>query len=227
MYHVHVTFLLRSCGVSVTYLYFTFVCTAYQGVCATYVWRMYGVWSVRVTYLQRMHYVPFLSTAYLSRIRGVLIQMNPKWFCALRLILKPLSHIHVSAAYRSRIYENCDTPRSETYFVQARYVPRTWDVPATFLWRISYVSILVWNFSFVCTAYQGVCATYVWRMWRMKRTRDVSTTYVLRSIRICSVSVMYQLLFIAPTYSGVRYRSPNFRPSVNIYVEVWFSLYQW
>ena len=75
--------------------------------------------------------------------------------------LKPLSHIHVSAAYRSRIYENCDTPRSEAYFVQATYVPRTCDVPATFLWRISDVSVLVWNFSFVCTAYQGVCATYV------------------------------------------------------------------
>ena len=75
--------------------------------------------------------------------------------------LKPLSHIHVSAAYRSRIYENCDTPRSETYFVQATYVLRTCDVPATFLWRIGDVSVLVWNFSFVCTAYQGVCATYV------------------------------------------------------------------
>ena len=77
------------------------------------------------------------------------------------VFLKPLSHIHVSAAYRSRIYENCDTPRSETYFVQATYVPRTCDVPATFLWRISDVSVLVWTFSFVCTAYQGVCATYV------------------------------------------------------------------
>ena len=70
------------------------------------------------------------------------------------------SHIHASAAYRSRIYENSDTPRSETYFVQATYVPRTCDV-ATFLWRSSDVSVLVWNFSFVCTAYQGVCATYV------------------------------------------------------------------
>ena len=74
---------------------------------------------------------------------------------------KPLSHIHVSAAYRSRIYENCDTPRSETYFVQSTYVPRTCDVPATFLWHISDISVLVWNFSYVCTAYQGVCATYV------------------------------------------------------------------
>ena len=36
-----------------------------------------------------------------------------------------LSHIYVPAAYRSRIYENFDTPRSEAYFVQATYVPRT------------------------------------------------------------------------------------------------------
>ena len=43
-----------------------------------------------------------------------------------------LSHIHVSAAYRSRIYENVDTPRSEPYFARATYVPRTCDVPATF-----------------------------------------------------------------------------------------------
>ena len=78
-----------------------------------------------------------------------------------RLSIKPLSHTHVSAAYRSRIYENCDTPRSEAYFVQATCVPRTCDVPVTFLWRISDVSVLVWNFAFVCTAYQGVCATYV------------------------------------------------------------------
>ena len=78
-----------------------------------------------------------------------------------RLSMKPLSHTHVSAAYRSRIYENCDTPRSEAYFVQATCVPRTCDVPATFMWRISDVSVLVWNFAFVCTAYQGVCATYV------------------------------------------------------------------
>ena len=43
-----------------------------------------------------------------------------------------LSHIHVSAAYRSRIYESFDTPRSEPYFVRATYVPRTCDVPVTF-----------------------------------------------------------------------------------------------
>ena len=47
-----------------------------------------------------------------------------------------LSHIHVSAAYRSRIYENFDTPRSEPYFVRATYLARTCDVPATFQRRI-------------------------------------------------------------------------------------------
>ena len=80
-------------------------------------------------------------------------------FCWFDLIA--LSHIHVSAAYRSRIYENVDTPRSEPYFARETYVPRTCDVPATFPWRIRDVSVFVWNFTFVCTAYQCVCATYV------------------------------------------------------------------
>ena len=65
------------------------------------------------------------------------------------------------AAYRSCIYENFDTPGSEAYFVQATYVPRTSYVTATFTWRVSDVSVFVWNFTFVCTVYQGVCATYV------------------------------------------------------------------
>ena len=77
------------------------------------------------------------------------------------LFLIALSHIHVSGAYRSRIYENVDTPRSEPYFARETYVPRTCDVPATFPWRIRDVSVFVWNFTFVCTAYQCVCATYV------------------------------------------------------------------
>ena len=77
------------------------------------------------------------------------------------LILIALSHIHVSAAYSSRIYENVDTPRSGSYFARETYVPRMCDVPATFPWRIRDVSVFVWNFTFVCTAYQCVCATYV------------------------------------------------------------------
>ena len=78
-----------------------------------------------------------------------------------RLFLIALSHIHVSAAYRSRIHENVDMPRSEPYFARETYVPRTCDVPATFPWRIRDVSVFVWNFTFVRAAYQGVCATYV------------------------------------------------------------------
>ena len=77
------------------------------------------------------------------------------------MIIIALSHIHVSAAYRSRIYENVDTPRSEPYFARETYVPRTCDVPATFPWRIRDVSVFVWNFTFVCTSYQCICATYV------------------------------------------------------------------
>ena len=48
-----------------------------------------------------------------------------------------LSHIHVPVAYRSRIYDNFDRSRSEAYFVQATYVPRTCDVTATFPWGAS------------------------------------------------------------------------------------------
>ena len=47
-----------------------------------------------------------------------------------------------------------------------------------------------------------VRVTYV---WRMKCTRDVSTAYVLRSILICGVSVLYQLLF--NTYENKRLHS--------------------
>ena len=59
----------------------------------------------------------------------------------LQVYFRVVSHIHVSAAYRLRIYENFDTPRSEAYFVHATYVPRTCDVPVTFPWRISDVSV--------------------------------------------------------------------------------------
>ena len=114
-----------------------------------------------------------------------------------------LSHIRVSAAYRSHIYKNFDTPRSEPYFARATYVPRTCDVPATFQWRIRDVSVFVWNFTFVCTAYlRRMCYVRVTYVWRMKCTRDVSTAYVLRSILICGVSVLYQLLF--NTYENKR-----------------------
>ena len=93
------------------------------------------------------------------RLRRVDRLINILWY--VNVWQSSLSHIHVSAAYRSRIYENFDTPRSDAYFVQATCGPRTCDVPATFPWRISDISVSVWNFTFVCRAYQGVCATYV------------------------------------------------------------------
>ena len=55
-----------------------------------------------------------------------------------------------------------------------------------------------------------MCYVRVTYVWRMKRTRDVSTTYVQRSILICGVSVLYQLL-IAGCDIGVQI---SVRPSV-------------
>ena len=103
-----------------------------------------------------------------------------------------LSHIHVSAAYRSHIDENYDTPRCEAYFVPATYVPRTCDVPVTFLWRISDVSVFHFRMYGVSRRMCFVRVTYV---WHMNRTRDVSTTYALRSILIYCVSVAYPWFF--------------------------------
>ena len=47
-----------------------------------------------------------------------------------------------------------------------------------------------------------MCYVRVTYVWRMKCTSDVSTAYVLRSILICGVSVLYQLLF--NTYENKR-----------------------
>ena len=47
-----------------------------------------------------------------------------------------------------------------------------------------------------------MCYVRVTYVWRMKSTRDVSTAYVLRSILICGVSVLYHLLF--NTYENKR-----------------------
>ena len=67
MYHVPVTFLLRSRGVSVTYLYLYGLSLSYVRLMKAYVLRSL---YVRVTYVwrmkcTRMYYVPFLSAAYL------------------------------------------------------------------------------------------------------------------------------------------------------------------
>ena len=92
------------------------------------------------------------------------------------------------------------------------------DIPATFPWHITDISVFVWNFTFVCSAFQGifcisdvslfvfvwnftflctayVCVTYA---WHMMCTRDISTAYVrlkIRYILICGVSVLYHFLF--------------------------------
>ena len=98
-------------------------------------------------------------------------------------VLTALSHIHVSAAYRSRIYENVDTPRSEPYFARETYVPRMCDVPAMFPWRICDVSVFVWNFTFVCTAYQCVCATWIVQFLYFLNTKFPASYHLLRLYR--------------------------------------------
>ena len=80
------------------------------------------------------------TTGYSGKIRGFTGTPSADW-CKLSLIA--LSHIHVSAAYRSRIYEIFDTTRSEPYFVRATYVARTSDVLTTFPRRISDVSVFL------------------------------------------------------------------------------------
>ena len=115
-----------------------------------------------------------------------------------RILFKAPSHIHVSAAYRSRIYENFDTPMSEPYFARATYVPRTCDVPAHV--PMAYPSRICIRKEFHFRMYgisRRMCylrVTYVWR--------DLSTAYVLRSFLICGVSILYQLLF--NTYENKR-----------------------
>ena len=81
-----------------------------------------------------------------------------------------LSHIHVSAAYRSRIYENVDTPRSEPYFARETYVPRTCDV----LLR-SYGVSVTYLYSY------GISLSYV---------RCINA-YVLRTYDVCMAHEVY------------------------------------
>ena len=64
MYHVRVTFLLRSRGVSVTYLYS-------YGISFSYVRRIRCMCYVRVTYVWRMKCTRDVSTAYV--LRSILI----------------------------------------------------------------------------------------------------------------------------------------------------------
>ena len=78
----------------------------------------------------------------------------------------------------------------------ATYEPRTCDVPVTFLWRISDVSVFHVRMYGVST--RRMCYVRVTYVWRMKRTCDLSTTYARytqRSILICGVSVAYPMCF--------------------------------
>ena len=93
-----------------------------------------------------------------------------------------LSHIHVSTAYSSRIYENFDMPRSEPYFVRATYVPHTCDVPATFPWRISDVSLFHFRMYGVSRRMYNVRVTYLRRMY---------TTFHSCLRRICYVPIAF------------------------------------
>ena len=82
------------------------------------------------------------------------------------------------------------------YHVRVTFLLRSRGVSVTYLYSygisLSYVRRINANVLRTC----DVC------IWRMKCTRDVSTAYVLRSILICGVSVLYQLLF--NTYENKR-----------------------
>ena len=80
-----------------------------------------------------------------------------------------LSHIHVSAAYRSRIYENVDTPRSEPYCAREAY-----HVRVTFLLRSRGVSV-TYLYSY------GISLSYVRRI----------NAYVLRTCDVCMAYEVY------------------------------------
>ena len=69
-----------------------------------------------------------------------------------------------TAAYRSRIYGNLDTPTSQPYFVQSTYVPHMCDVPATFPWRFSDVSVFSMEFHFRMYGMCYVRVTYARRI---------------------------------------------------------------
>ena len=120
-----------------------------------------GTVLIRIDHVLTVTLVPWCNPGLVPVSTTVLSPCMPVCPGFTTVIALSHIHVHVPAAYRSRIYDNLDTPRSEAYFVQATYAPRTCDVTATFPWCVSDLSVFVWNFSFVCTAYQGVCASYV------------------------------------------------------------------
>ena len=74
------------------------------------------------------------------------------------------------------------------FHVRVTFLLRSRGVSVTYLYSYGISLSCVWVSRRMCY----VRVTYV---WRMKCTRDVSTAYVLRSILICGVSVLYHLLF--------------------------------
>ena len=110
-----------------------------------------------------------------------------------------MSYIHVSAAYSSRIYGRLMRRGLSRIiirqFVQATYhtVPRTCDVPGL---RSRGLSVTyLYSYGISLSYVRRMCYVRVTYVWRMKCARDVSTAYVLRSILICGVSVLYHFLF--------------------------------
>ena len=52
-----------------------------------------------------------------------------------------------------------------------------------------------------------MCYVRVAQVWRMQRTRDVSTEYMLRSILICGVSVTYPYCFNESEFNAALFTS--------------------
>ena len=112
-----------------------------------------------------------------------------------------VTHSRVSGVLLAYLWKFRYAERFEPHFARATYVPRTCDVPSTFPWRIC----IRMEFHFrMYGVSRRMCYVRVTYVWRMKGTRDVSTAYtlVLRSILICGVCVLYQLLF--NTYENKR-----------------------
>ena len=168
----------------------THVSTAYQDTKGMSRLRSTYV-SIRYSYSSIHVYVAHTPRCYLCHI-----------FTYQRRIARVSMKIAIRRGLRRILFKRRMYHVRVTYLLRSCGVSVTFCISMEFLFRMYGVSR--------CMCYVRV--TYV---WRMKRTRDVSTMYLLRSILICGVSVLYQLLFIAPAYSRVRYRSPNFRPPVH------------
>ena len=81
------------------------------------------------------------------------------------------------------------------YHVRVTFLSRSRGVSVTYLYSYG-IHFRMYGVS------MRMCYVRVTYVWRMKCTRDVSTAYVLRSILICGVSVLCQLLF--NTYENKR-----------------------